>query len=226
VIVECAAAWMFAQLAGRHADVFGDEAVAKRASRDADAAGDRFKEIFGVTPLRAAIVVAKERPADASLMKGGAKWIWSWSRKTGDDPDGDMMHELGHMWFIFWVDGTSRPKAKVYGSSLPDWIDEGVATLFDTEKTRAWYRRSLRSRLDDAPSLDDFFACVHPDSREKGAEERRAKDRGQFYGQAHSVTAYLLEKGELRKAIATMRQGRAVATDFEKSWREWAARDE
>lgn len=185
---------------GKHADVFGEEEAAWAASRDADAAGEKFREVFGASPLRAAIVLtkdgkpAKDAKADVKYAKNGAKWVWRWEAKRGREPDATMAHELGHLWLIFWADG-ERPKAAPYGSSLPDWLDEGVASLLEG----ADYGKGKAS------PLADLFTWEHPDSRGTG---EKAKDRGLFYAQSASVVRYLDKRGALGHVAKTLRSGK------------------
>jgi len=249
-----AVAWLVAACAllqssatGKHADIFGEEEAVKRAVKDADAAGERFREIFGVAPVKVAVILQKDgKPlpdtkADQACYKNGAKFIFRWEKKPGYD---EMTHELGHLWLLVWIDGLPKapPREPRYGSTLPDWADEGVATLFDDEAMRARYRVDMRKYLSGkVPSLDELFDSVHPESRQPGAEERRAKDRWLFYCQTNSVMEYVLEKHgaeSLRHVIATLKKGKGMAPalgakglpktveELEKAWREWASAEQ
>src|SRR5262245_24083481 len=183
--------------AAKHSDSFASDAEsAKAAAKDADIANERFKEIFGVTPVRLAMVVQKDgQPAPgntARFTKHGAKSVIYWERRPGYD---EMTHELGHVWLLFWVDGPPKeaPKDNRYGSSLPDWLDEAGATIFDLEEMRQRYRADMRTYLkkDQAMPLAELFSCVHPQSQEKGKEDKRARDRWLFYCQTHSVLSFI-----------------------------------
>src|SRR5262245_43196293 len=142
-----------ARTAGRHMDLFGDPDVCARARDDADAAGDEFRALFGAAPVRGAILLTNGRPdlkdkksRSREFMRHGARWIWQWERMTGPERDETMTHELGHLWLIFWADGLDAPPARRYGSSLPDWFDEGVACLLEGPKMQRAYAATVKRR--------------------------------------------------------------------------------
>jgi hypothetical protein len=235
--------------AGRHVDCFGDETVCARAAADADAAGDRFRDLFGTAPARGAVVLTNGRPdlkdkksRTRALLRFGARWSWQWERTTGPDPDETMTHELGHLWLIFWADGFGAPAARRYGSSLPDWFDEGVACLLEGPKMQRLYAATLKRRMDgeDAMSLARLFACVHPDSKEETKKEKAA-DRWLFYSQSWGVAAFLADglgpeafrrvAGELKagRAFEKALGGKGLPKDlaaFEDAWKAWIRKRE
>jgi len=236
-------ALLLQQAAGEFMDVFGEMEAAGKAVKEADAAAARFKEIFGVAPLRGAIVLttdgkpAKDRTKDLAYAKNGAKWIWRWEAKKGAEPDETMAHELGHLFLIFWIHGTTPP-APQYGSLLPDWLDEGVASLLECAAGHKGYAAEMRKRIaaETHLPLKDLFGCLHPDSREKSSKPK-AKERWLFYAESWSVTAFLLERygaKAMRHLVATLKEGKSMDTamgaqglpksvaDLETAWKAWA----
>jgi hypothetical protein len=233
-----------AHVAGRHADVFGEEEAARKAAGEAGAAGDRFRELLEVAPVRGAIVLtkdgkpAKDRQADVAYTRNGARWIWRWEPRRGAEPDETMTHELGHLWLTFWADGLEPPKVKRYGSSLPDWFDEGFASLLEGPKAHAAYAAAMKKRLvaGTAMPLGDLLECLHPDSREK-SERKKATDRWLFYAQSYSVVAFIAEHlgaVAFRSVATKLKAGRELAAalgsdglpgtlaEFESAWIDWA----
>jgi len=230
--------------AGRHMDLFGDPEVCARAAADADAAGDRFRGLFGTAPVRGALVLTNGRPglkeagrSDRAFTRHGARWIWRWERTTAQERDEHMTHELGHLWLIFWADGLDAPPARRYGSSLPDWFDEGFACLLEGPKMQRAYAATVRRRAAEGSvmALADLFACVHPDSKEETKKEKAA-DRWLFYSQSWSVAAFLAESlgaDAFRRIAATLKAGRPFETalggkglpkdlaGFEDAWKAW-----
>jgi hypothetical protein len=230
--------------AGRHMDLFGDPEAGARAAADADAAGDRFRALFGAAPVRGAIVLTNGRPdlkdrnsRSRAFMRFGARWIWQWERTTAEERDETMTHELGHLWLIFWADGLDARPARRYGSSLPDWFDEGVACLLEGPKMHRAYAATLKRRVDggSAMSLEDLFACVHPDSKEETTKEKAA-DRWLFYSQCWSVAAFLadgLGADAFRRVAVALKTGRPFEkalgdkglpkdlAGFEDAWKAW-----
>jgi hypothetical protein len=209
------------QVAGEHVDVFGGKEEAAKLAKEADAAGARFRGILGTAPLRGAILVGKEMKSGPEHAKNGAKWIWTW------DPsglyEGAFAHELGHFWLIYWADGT-QAKLTGYGSSLPDWIDEGFASLFDPPELRRSYAAEMKRRIAAGThlKLEDLFGLLHPDSRGKGD---RCRDRFLFYAQSWSVAAWLEEKGTLGRVLKDLKAGKKpAAADLEPGWTEWAGK--
>ena len=231
--------------AGRHMDLFGEPGVCAQARADADAAGDRFRELFGTAPLRGALLLTNGRPdlkdvkyRNPALTRHGARWIWRWERTTAAERDEPMTHELGHLWLIFWADGPDARTARRYGSSLPDWFDEGVACLLEGPKMHRAYAATMMRRVggNSEMSLADLFACVHPDSKEE-TTKAKAADRWLFYSQSWSVSAFLADRlgaDAFRRVAGALKAGKTFETalggkglprdlaDFENAWKEWA----
>ena len=234
-------------MGGDHLDVFGDKEPAEKASAEAEAAAKRFVELFGSAPLRGAIVLTtdgkpgKDREKDLAYAKHGAKWIWRWERGKGTEvrPEGadeTMTHELGHLFLIFWIHGITPP-GQQYGSRLPDWFDEGVATVFEGPAAQTAYDAEMRKRVAASTHmpLSDLFACLHPDSREK-SEKPKAKDRWLFYAQSWSVTAFLVDRfgaAGFRAIAINFKEGNKLESslglkglpktvaDLESAWKKW-----
>jgi hypothetical protein len=231
--------------AAKHADVFGEEEAAAKAGREIDAAGERFRDLIGSAPLRGAIVLTvkgkpeKDNAKDLTYARFGAKWIWRWEPKCGAEPDETMTHELGHLWLAFWADGTQPPRVKQYGSTLPDWVDEGFANLLEGPKAHKAYRDEVRRRAaaQTLLPLASLLGCVHPDSREK-TEKPREQDRWLFYAQSYGFTAFLVDRAGaagFRKLAALLKAGKPFAECLEATglpatlealeavWKQWAA---
>lgn len=242
ICVLLAAAAAQAHVAGRFIDVFGESEAAEKAAKEADAAARRFQELFATTPLRGAIVLTrdghpvKDAKKDMAYTKNGAKWVWRWEQGKGQEPDETMTHELGHLWLIFWKDGTGLTVPQ-YGSSLPDWLDEGIANLLEGPRAHEAYRSGTRQRVEAGTHmpLTELFTCLHPGSREK-SDRPKAKDRWLFYAQTYSITAFLAEScgaDAFRHVVYTLKDGRkiedalghkglpATLADLEKAWKAW-----
>ncbi|MBI2900345.1 MAG: hypothetical protein HYY17_09175 [Planctomycetes bacterium] len=232
-------------VAGKDMDVFGERGPAEKAARETDAAGARFREIFGAAPRRGAVILTREgrpvpdRDKDRAYFAHGAKWIWRWEAGRGAEPDTTMAHELGHLWLLFWADGP-EPKTRQYGSTLPDWIDEGFASLMEGETARRLYSGAAKRLVRDGTRLPlaDLLGCIHPDSREK-TDRPKAKDRLVFYTQSWSVVAFLEDRygaAALRHLLEKIRSGKRVEDalgekglpktlgDLDAEWEAWAAR--
>ena len=232
------------RFAGRCMDVFGDPETARLASADADAAGERFRGLIGAAPLRGALILTNGRPDLKTpsrelrpWTRHGAKWVWRWERTCGEKRDEYMTHELGHLWLIFWADGTKDPGVRRYGSSLPDWFDEAFACLLEGPVMQRAYAATARAKAEAgrAMPLEDLFTCIHPDSRED-TEKEKARDRWLFYAQSWSVAEFLVRKygaDAFRHVAATLKAGRPfeaalggrglpkTLAEFEEAWTAW-----
>lgn len=234
-------------VAGKHVDVFGEEAALAPAVARADGVADGFRNWIGAEPIRGAVVIlpagekaTDERKRDRKYLANGAKWVWCW--ETGKkEPEGMFEHELAHLWLIFHVDGVDRKAPAPYGSLLPDWMDEGFAGQFDTEETRNEFRKALRDRAEREGliPLETFFGLVHPDVKGEKDPRKRPASRYLFYSQSYGVVAFLGETYGVRgfrHVLETLKRGREISAvlgkeglpasmeELEVAWKEWACR--
>jgi hypothetical protein len=233
-----------AHAAGEFVDVFGGRDAAEKAAKEADAAAAQFKALFGVAPMRGAVVLTtegkpeKDKTRDLVYAKHGARWIWRWEANKSAEPDETMAHELGHLFLIFWIHGATPPGLQ-YGSLLPDWLDEGVASVIESPNGHAAYAAEMCKRIaaDSHLPLGEFFNCLHPDSREK-CKKSRAGDRWLFYAQSYSVTAFVIDRygaEAIRAIVGALKERKPIETalgtkglpktlaDLESAWKKWAS---
>lgn len=120
-------------------------------------------------------------------------------------------HEACHAYLIAYVDATqgatSQSKPNGYGHpDIPDWFDEGIATLCEGERSTTERHAELRRQLDRHIPFAEFFAMRHPrldgfaGSVGAGAPAERPAKRATFFGrdgkpmQVDSATYALVER--------------------------------
>ncbi len=78
-------------------------------------------------------------------------------------------HEIGHLAVDCLLQGERKPSVffgNPYATRLDDWIDEMVATLFETPELGEMRLADLGNLRGHALSLPEFFASSHPDAQD------------------------------------------------------------
>lgn len=98
-------------------------------------------------------------------------------RRLGLEGARPLSHEAGHVFLIAWVDvqlgrrpgaggvaqGSARTEPLTYGDpSLPDWLDEAIATLCEFPELQSQRRQVMRARLAERIPLPELFTMEHP----------------------------------------------------------------
>lgn len=97
--------------------------------------------------------------------------------------------------------------ADCFGSEAPPaWVDEGVATLADTEEKQALHRRDCRRAIASGATLPlkRLLRLSRLGSREQAAT---------FYGQSLSLVDFLMLRGEPEKLLPFVRLAERVGYD-------------
>jgi hypothetical protein len=166
--------------------VYAPTATAAREGReDVQYARARFHALFS-TDAPALAVVLVEEPAHLQLLnlarlrpRGGRVLPFltraGLSSSTGSatiakpeqgDGDGKLLaHEACHGYVAALADGVAWrvPVRGGYGhGALPDWFDESIATLCESEERRAARRRYFRDHLNQRIPLTVFTQMPHP----------------------------------------------------------------
>ena len=98
-------------------------------------------------------------------------------RRLGLEGARPLSHEAGHVFLMAWVDtqlgrrpgagaampGSARTGTLTYGDpSLPDWLDEAVATLCEFPELQSQRRQVMRARLAERIPLPELLTMEHP----------------------------------------------------------------
>lgn len=92
------------------------------------------------------------------------------------------------------------------GRQPPPWVDEGIATLADSQEKKALHRRDCRRALKNGNAMD-LNALLELDrltSRDQAAA---------FYGQSLSLVEYLADRGEPTQLLNFVDQARSRGYD-------------
>jgi len=166
--------------------VYAPTATAAREGReDVQHARSRFRALFG-TQAPALVVVLVEDPEhlqhmDLARLRPRGGRVLPFLTRTGlsasadsamvavpEQGDGDgklLAHEACHGYVAALADGVAGigPVREGYGhDALPDWFDESIATLCESEERRAARRRYFRDHLNQRIPLTVFTHMPHP----------------------------------------------------------------
>ncbi|MFN8470685.1 MAG: peptidase MA family metallohydrolase [Anaerolineae bacterium] len=161
---------------------------------------DRLEKTFGIKmsyPIHVVVYGSKDDMSKAlaprgAVFDGGATVLGEARSQYGTllmlnaaDARTTLWHELGHLVLHDRVKGP-------FESSLPAWVDEGLAMYNESDDPNDSYKRAL----DQAVSRDDVFR-VRSMTSPNGVPSKV----GIWYGQARSIVTYLLETGGKDKLI-------------------------
>ncbi|MFN8499399.1 MAG: peptidase MA family metallohydrolase [Anaerolineae bacterium] len=195
---------------------------------------DRLEKTFGIKmsyPIHVVVYGSKDEMAKAlaprgAVFDGGATVLGEARSQYGTllmlnaaDARTTLWHELGHLVLHDRVKGP-------FESSLPAWVDEGLAMYNESDDPNDNYKRAL----DGAIGRDDVFR-VRSMTSPNGVPAKV----GIWYGQARSIVTYLLETGGKDKLIQFVDLlGKGSRTDdalkkvygfdqdqLNDQWREW-----
>lgn len=163
------------------------DAVAQALRPELDRAASTFERYFGAAPPPIGVVVfsspAETRMLDLGPLRTRVRGILPWIVQHESDPtvsrsgvEGHraLAHEACHVYLVARTGVVlDRPvrspagPAPSYGDpSLPDWFDEGVATLCEPAATHATRVAAIRAAGDSAIALAELFRMEHPALRQ------------------------------------------------------------
>ncbi len=195
---------------------------------------DRLEKTFGIKmsyPIHVVVYGSKEDMAKALAPRGavfdGGATVLGEARSTygtllmlnAADARTTLWHELGHLVLHDRVKGP-------FESSLPAWLDEGLAMYNESDDPNDGYKRAL----DQAISRDDVFRV-----RSMTSPNGIPSKVGIWYGQARSIVTYLLQTGGQDKLLQMIDLlGKGTRTDdalkkvygfdqdqLNDQWRQW-----
>ena len=195
---------------------------------------DRLEKTFGIKmsyPIHVVVYDTKENMSKAlaprgAVFEGGATVLGEARSTYGTllmlntgDARTTLWHELGHLVLHDRVKGP-------FESSLPAWVDEGLAMYNESDDPNDGYKRAL----DQAISRDEVFRV-----RSMTSPNGIPAKVGIWYGQARSIVTYLLETGGKDKLLQLIDLlGKGTRTDdalkkvygfdqdqLNDQWREW-----
>ncbi len=161
---------------------------------------DRLEKTFGIKmsyPIHVVVYNSKDEMSKAlaprgAVFEGGATVLGEARSTYGTllmlntgDARTTLWHELGH---LVLHDRAKGP----FESSLPAWLDEGLAMYNESDDPNDSYKKAL----DQAVSRDDVFGV-----RSMTSPNGIPAKVGIWYGQARSVVTYLLETGGKDKLL-------------------------
>jgi len=220
------------------------DSVARPMRGELDRAVDVFERYFGAEPPPIAVVVFRSsdemRAFDWAPIRARHNDVLPWVVRFDADPTvgasameerNALAHEACHLFLVAHTGKVLGRRAQptpgaapTYGHpALPDWFDEGVATLCDPPSLTAERQAQLRGLGDSTIALPELFTMEHPAVRqihavleaqrsasgdtardvrrnptvERVRIPRSGMDRGRtlaFYAQSNSVLQFLAER--------------------------------
>jgi hypothetical protein len=151
---------------GKHFDVVGeDKKVVAYLSAHADEVGEQFVKLFGSFPGKRAAVLLEVEAGEKTWKVNGATWVTTRIIVTDDETVSTFRFQLAKTLIAKHVNGRAsaywKKRHKGFGSYLPDWLDEGIAALHQTEFEKK-EDRDLMRQLSGEHSLKEMFAEDHP----------------------------------------------------------------
>jgi hypothetical protein len=145
-------------------------------------AAAQFRKYFGVTAPKIAVVLSNDQrgalPVVGDVAARGLpvlNWLTdaAWAAQHGGVPTHSeshiLPHEACHLFLVTYVNEKitkERAGAKApthYGHpQIPDWFDEGVASLCERPEMQARRRAKLKENLTNRMPLDELFTMAHP----------------------------------------------------------------
>lgn len=107
-----------------------------------------------------------------------------------------LAHELTHVVLADFFDGRQPPP----------WIDEGIATLADSEQKRALHHRDCRRAIENGQAIDlaELLELERLTSREQAAA---------FYGQSLSLVEFLADRGKPARLLTLVKLAQSQGYD-------------
>lgn len=107
-----------------------------------------------------------------------------------------LAHELTHVVLADFFEGRQPPP----------WIDEGIATLADSEEKRALHRRDCRQAFQNGEAIDlaELLELERLTSREQAAA---------FYGQSLSLVEFLADRGQPTRLLTLVELAQSKGYD-------------
>lgn len=177
----------------RFAELFGDPVPNVRVILQ-DRAGYRA----GIQGITAAILWPTTRAMEARVGRGAA------AKKHIEEQWRDVLpHEITHALLAVRFDGAwTEPPSAGYGTSFPDWFDEGVAIRAESIENRRARLAQARALPAARRDLRSIVASRHPaqaDTRllaiRDGAAPPPDRALWDFYSQAIAVLEFVFQKG-------------------------------
>jgi hypothetical protein len=127
-----------------------------------------------------------------------------------------LSHEAGHVFLMAWADaklgrrpaagGAARDSARTgplnYGDpSLPDWLDEAVATLCEFPVLQSQRRQLMRARLAERIPLPELFTMEHPVLAEMRGLVEQARTEAAAGGQPSRMMRIQLPAAQSPRAV-------------------------
>jgi hypothetical protein len=145
-------------------------------------AATQFRKYFGVTAPQIAVVLSNDQrgalPVVGDVAAKGlpvlnwltdAAWAGQHGGASTHSESHILPHEACHLFLVTYVNERitrERAGAKApshYGHpQIPDWFDEGVASLCERPDMQARRRAKLKERLTNRIPLDELFTMAHP----------------------------------------------------------------
>ena len=154
----------------------------EQARAELEFAASQFRKYFGVTAPKIAVVLSNDQrgalPVVGDVVAKGLpvlNWLTdsAWAAQHGGvathSESHILPHEACHLFLVTYVNGkitNERAGAKApshYGHpQIPDWFDEGVASLCERPDMQAGRRAKLKETLASRMPLDELFTMAHP----------------------------------------------------------------
>lgn len=154
----------------------------EQARPELEFAAAQFKKYFGVTAPKIAVVLSNDQrgalPVVGDVAAKGLpvlNWLTdaAWASQHGGvvthSESHILPHEACHLFLVTYVNQKitkERAGAKApshYGHpQIPDWFDEGVASLCERPDMQARRRAKLKEGLSNRLPLDELFTMAHP----------------------------------------------------------------
>ncbi|MDQ3487707.1 MAG: hypothetical protein M3468_08245 [Acidobacteriota bacterium] len=164
-------------------EIYAPEAAdIERARPELEYAASQFQKYFGVEPPKIAVVLTNDTRGAAPVVGDIAargvpvlNWLTdsAWAARHGGvathSESQILPHEACHLFLVAYVnrkttkDGAGAKATTHYGHpQIPDWFDEGVASLCERPDMQERRRAGFARELDKRVPLDELFTMPHP----------------------------------------------------------------
>jgi hypothetical protein len=241
-----------------------------------DRAVRQFHKYLGEYPPRIAVVIFESsedmQKFDYSQFRKRSMFFMPWlasrpdetHRRSADLPEEysdhlsgcGLNHEAGHLFLFAYIEKKFNLLSKIDGGSdliqsyghpsIPDWYDEAVAQLCETDRNQKGHISFIKRNLEKRIPFKQFFAMLHPSLKaisELGNHElkegvkvehviRTIEDLDKeimFYAQSLTVAKFFIERDPdlIRRTAEKLSEGASILQilgdleDLEKEWVEW-----